>query len=366
MHPGALELLAFVVIFAYIFNFFVGRKQNERIAASFAQAFLPDGALLDREFAQLQPDDMRPGEVILKDSNHFFRFYLTGRRGPVACCNVRLQLSPRADLLARVLAVAFAQFAGLEWLAPRDTCVVELELDGPGVPGFVMAVAASRAGAADLKSRHNDLRRFAREMGPEPGRPWLDSSLYVLCEHRDPVVDVAGLPCVQEVLGPVAGDGGAGSSGYALLAEGLFDSLLLSPHYGLQTDKEDRPPGAAEQRGIMRLTMRLPPGSGVQGRVRVLEPLMEMALALADALPAYRPTERAKKRRKEVEEDLAAPEREREEEARRKRAEDRAAEKRREAARKRSAKAAPERLTKEERAAKKAEKRRNNRWAAGR
>lgn len=94
------ELIGVVFIAIYLLNILWGKIQNEALALSWAQTFIAEGGVLEKNFSLLGYRD--DGEMVTKESHSCFKFYASGRRYTQSML-VSLNLKARQDLFSLLL-----------------------------------------------------------------------------------------------------------------------------------------------------------------------------------------------------------------------------------------------------------------------
>ncbi|KAJ4899582.1 hypothetical protein Rs2_13533 [Raphanus sativus] len=187
------EIVCVSILIAYLINYFLGKRDNESLALSWASKFALKDAILEKNFSLLgvggQGEEDSP--LLLKEATNVFKFYASGRRychGLLAT----LELKSRHDLISRLF----------NCVVPcKDEIGVEVYMNDEAMDHVVFAVARKKAAKGMLKEMR-DLQRFGGMVAAPGGRKWVAEELAVVSESKE----VAGDMITDVVLDQVFGD----------------------------------------------------------------------------------------------------------------------------------------------------------------
>ncbi|CAG0883415.1 unnamed protein product [Cyprideis torosa] len=145
-----LEMLFVAGLVVYLLNFLMGRNKNARLASNWLAAHRQ---LLEENFAaigdEVKPDSSGQGDPLMKESEHVFRLWCSGRQ----CCEgmlVELKFLKRQDLVS-VLANFFKKGS--------DMVEIQVNLGHDDLDTYVMAIAQKRIATKYIREM-NDLSTY--------------------------------------------------------------------------------------------------------------------------------------------------------------------------------------------------------------
>ncbi|KAM7265661.1 hypothetical protein ACFE04_003344 [Oxalis oulophora] len=188
----SLEILSVTFLILFLINYFTGKRDNEKLALSWATMFATKGSIFDKNFSLLgvaDNDDDSP--LLLKEGGNVFKFYATGRR---YCCGLfaTIQLKNRQDLISR-----FYNFL----VSAKDEITFQVYMNDDSMDHVVFALAKKKL-AKVMHKEVRDLQKFAGLLSPPTGRKWVTDELVVISESKE----VAGDFITEAVLDQVFGD----------------------------------------------------------------------------------------------------------------------------------------------------------------
>lgn len=188
-----IEIVSCSFLILFVVNYFVGKRENEAIALSWASRYATKGSILEKNFSLLGVGDGKDegSPLLLKEGSNSFKFYASGRRycqGMVA----KMELKNRPDLISRVFNMIVAR---------RDEITFEVYMNEEAMDHVVFALAKKKKAKAMIKDER-DLGRFAGLVATSGGRKWVVEDLGVVSESKE----VAGDLITEAVLEQVFGD----------------------------------------------------------------------------------------------------------------------------------------------------------------
>ncbi|KAH0935496.1 hypothetical protein HID58_012613 [Brassica napus] len=185
------EIVCVSILIAYLTNYFLGKRDNEALALSWASKFALKDAIFEKNFSLLGVGEGEDSPLLLKEATNVFKFYASGRRychGMLAT----LELKSRHDLISRLF----------NCVVPcKDEIGFEVYMNDEGMDHVVFALARKKAAKGMFKEMR-DLQRFGGMVGAPGGRKWVAEELAVVSESKE----VAGDMITDVVLDQVFGD----------------------------------------------------------------------------------------------------------------------------------------------------------------
>nr|VDD40288.1 unnamed protein product [Brassica oleracea] len=185
------EIVCVSILIAYLTNYFLGKRDNESLALSWASKFGLKDAIFEKNFSLLGVGEGDDSPLLLKEATNVFRFYASGRRychGMLAT----LELKSRHDLISRLF----------NCVVPcKDEISFEVYMNDEGMDHVVFALARKKAAKGMFKEMR-DLQRFGGMVAAPGGRKWVAEELAVVSESKE----VAGDMITDVVLDQVFGD----------------------------------------------------------------------------------------------------------------------------------------------------------------
>ncbi|CAF2027741.1 hypothetical protein HID58_078124 [Brassica napus] len=185
------EIVCVSILIAYLTNYFLGKRDNESLALSWASKFGLRDAIFEKNFSLLGVGEGDDSPLLLKEATNVFKFYASGRRychGMLAT----LELKSRHDLISRLF----------NCVVPcKDEISFEVYMNDEGMDHVVFALARKKAAKGMFKEMR-DLQRFGGMVAAPGGRKWVAEELAVVSESKE----VAGDMITDVVLDQVFGD----------------------------------------------------------------------------------------------------------------------------------------------------------------
>ncbi|KAG2242774.1 hypothetical protein Bca52824_095384 [Brassica carinata] len=236
------EIVSVSILIAYLINYFVGKRDNESLALSWASKFGLKDTIFEKNFSLLGVGGEGGGgeddsPLLLKEATNVFKFYASGRRychGLLAT----LELKSRHDLISRLF----------NCVVPcKDEIGVEVYMNDEAMDHVVFALARKKAAKGMVKEMR-DLHRFGGMVGAPGGRKWVAEELGVVSESKE----VAGDMITDVVLDQVFGD----------KSFEKFGKYFISMHFS------DQHPG--KHRKMLLFKFALPDASHMDDMVRLI------------------------------------------------------------------------------------------------
>ncbi|CAN6808611.1 hypothetical protein Bca4012_002961 [Brassica carinata] len=187
----AIEIACVCFLMALGINYFVGKRENERLALAWAAKFASKDTIFHKNFSLLGVGDGVESPLLLKEALNVFKFYASGRRychGLLAT----MELKSRHDLISRAFNLV---------VPCKDEITFEVYMNEEAMDHVVFAMAKKKA-AKTMQKEVKDLQRFAGIVSPPAGRKWVSEELSVISESKE----VAGDMITDTVLDQVFGD----------------------------------------------------------------------------------------------------------------------------------------------------------------
>lgn len=187
------EIVCVSFLIVFIINFFIGKRQNELIALSWASTFATRDSIFEKNFSLLGTGDGKDdAPLLLKEGQDVFKFYASGRRfcqGLLAT----MELKSRHDLIARMVDLVFPK---------KDMINIEVVMNEDAMDHVVLALGRRKHVKA-MQKETRDLARFGNLVSSAPaGRKWVAEDLMVVTESKE----VAGDLITEAVLDQVFGE----------------------------------------------------------------------------------------------------------------------------------------------------------------
>lgn len=187
------EMLLGAFLVAYAVNYFLGRRENERLALAWQQQFAAPGGVFEKNFSLLGTGDGGGDEdepLQIKEGQNVFKLYASGRR----FCDgvlVTMDLKFRHDLLSVLWYL----------VVPRqDEITVEVYMSEEAMDPFVLAVTRRRGAKAYLKD-NRDLKDLAQVLDFSARRHWPADELAVISDSREAANEILSDAVIEQVFG---------------------------------------------------------------------------------------------------------------------------------------------------------------------
>ncbi|KAJ8572631.1 hypothetical protein K7X08_009142 [Anisodus acutangulus] len=206
------EIVCVSFLIMFVINYFTGKKENENLALAWASKFATKDSILDKNFSLLGVGENDDSPLLLKEGQHVFKFYASGRRycqGLLAT----MELKSRHDLLSRLYNMV---------VPCKDEITFEVYMNDDAMDHVVVAVGKKKL-AKTMQKEITDLQRFASLVSPPSGRKWIADELAVVAESKE----VAGDMISEAVLDQVFGD-----KAYEKFGKGFISIHFSDQHLG--------------------------------------------------------------------------------------------------------------------------------------
>jgi hypothetical protein len=184
------------VVFLLIYGtvYWLGKKENERIALAWASQFVSKDSIFEKNFSLLGTGDGPDDPLLVKEGQNVFKFYASGRRyceGLLAT----MEFQARHDLLSRAWYL----------VSPgKDELNIDVYMNDENMEPIVFAITRRKQGKEMLKEC-KDLQQFASMLSPPTGpRKWVAEELVVISESREIAVDLLTDGLLEQVFGKKA------------------------------------------------------------------------------------------------------------------------------------------------------------------
>ncbi|CAN8253540.1 unnamed protein product [Cochlearia groenlandica] len=249
------EIVCVCFLISLTVNYFVGKRENERLALAWAAKFASKDTIFHKNFSLLgvgegDEDDSPP--LLLKEALNVFKFYATGRRychGLLAT----MELKSRHDLISRVFNL---------FVPCKDEIAFEVYMNEETMDHVVFAMAKKKA-AKTMQKEVKDLQRFSGAVSSPPGRKWVSEELTVMSESKE----VAGDLITDTVLDQVFGDNAMDKYGKYFMSMHISDQHP-GKHKKMMLFKFSLP-DAKHMDDIVRLVALIPYYIDLVGRYRL-------------------------------------------------------------------------------------------------
>ncbi|ESQ43658.1 hypothetical protein EUTSA_v10013427mg [Eutrema salsugineum] len=233
-------------------NYFVGKRENERLALAWAAKFASKDTIFQKNFSLLGVGEGEESPLLLKEALNVFKFYASGRRychGLLAT----MELKSRHDLISRVFNLV---------VPCKDEITFEVYMNEESMDHVVFAMARKKA-AKTMQKDVKDLQRFAGIVSPPAGRKWVSEELAVISESKE----VAGDMITDTVLDQVFGDKAMEKHGRNFMSMHISDQHT-GKHKKMMLFKFSLP-DAKHMDEIVRLVALIPYYIDLVGRYRL-------------------------------------------------------------------------------------------------
>nr|XP_043619239.1 uncharacterized protein At5g49945-like [Erigeron canadensis] len=213
-----IEIICITFFILFVINFFVGKKQNETLALSWASKFATRNTIFDKNFSLLGvgDDENDDSPLLLKEGQNVFKFYVSGRRfcqGLVAT----MDLKNRHDLITRIWNVVFPC---------SDEIRFEVYMNDDAMDHVVFALGKKKV-VKGMQKEERDLQRFGSLISSGPsGRKWVADELMVVSESKEVAADLINESVIDQVFGEKAYE--------------KFGKWLISMHFSDQQQSSHR------------------------------------------------------------------------------------------------------------------------------
>lgn len=183
-----LACVAFLIVFAIAY--FLGKKENEKIALAWAAQFACKDRIFEKNFSLLGTGTEADSPLLIKEGQNVFKFYASGRRfcrGLLATMDLRC----RHDLITCMW----------YYVSPRkDEITIDVYMNDENMEPLAFALVRKKNAKAILKDS-KDLQTYA---ALQPQRKGLSDELAVISESRDLVSDLLTDIVLDQVFGEKA------------------------------------------------------------------------------------------------------------------------------------------------------------------
>ncbi|KAJ4966097.1 hypothetical protein NE237_017946 [Protea cynaroides] len=188
-----IEIVCISFLICFVINYFIGKRENEKIALAWAAKFATRDSIFDKNFSLLGTGDGKDTPLLLKEGQNVFKFYASGRRfcqGLVAT----VELQCRHDLISRVYNL----------IVPcKDEITFEVYMNDDAMDHVVFALAKKKA-AKVMQKEVRDLQVYANLVSPPSNRKWVVEDLAVISESKEVAGDLLNETVLDQVFGDKA------------------------------------------------------------------------------------------------------------------------------------------------------------------
>ncbi|GLJ24301.1 hypothetical protein SUGI_0463660 [Cryptomeria japonica] len=248
-----IEFFCVTFLIAFAVNFFLGRRENEKIALAWAAQFATKDGIFEKNFSLLGTGDGNDTPLLLKEGQNVFKFYASGRRycqGLLAT----MELQSRHDLISRIY----------NCIIPcKDEVNIEVYMNDDCMDQIVFALARKK----ESKSMHKeckDLQQYANLLTPPSNRKWVTDELVAISESREVASDLI----LDTVLDQVFGEKAFEKYGKGFVSLYFTDQYPLSSHRKMLTFKFTLP-SASKMADMTRLIAIVPYYIDLVGRYKL-------------------------------------------------------------------------------------------------
>lgn len=248
-----LEVVAVLFLICFGLNVLYGKRQNEKLALSWALEFCRPGAVIEKNFSLLGPGDSdTQKEILIKRSQNQYLFWASGRRYCSGMLGM-LDLKARQDLLSMAVYL----------LEPRDDSILyEITMNDNHMPPMTIAVGLHKIIKTLLLER-KDVQVYTKplEVARDRIRDW-PTSLSVVSESAGCFYDIFTEPVLELAFRQQVYSSSTGK---------YFRYLHFSSEYD------------GSSRKVLRFSFKLPPAN----HMHELGRLTEMMMKLIDVVGTY-------------------------------------------------------------------------------
>ncbi|XP_010482292.1 PREDICTED: uncharacterized protein At5g49945-like isoform X1 [Camelina sativa] len=246
----AVEIACVCFLIALTINYFVGKRENERLALAWAAKFASKDTIFQKNFSLLGVSEGEDSPLLLKESLNVFKFYASGRKychGLLAT----MELKSRHDLISRLFNLV---------VPCKDEITFEVYMNEETMDQVVCAIVRKKAVKTMIKET-KDLRRVALIL--PFGRKWVSEELAVISESKE----VAANMITDSVLDLVFGDNAVDKYGKNFISMHISDQHP-GKHKKMLLFKFSLP-DAKHMDDIVRLVLLIPYYIELVGRYRL-------------------------------------------------------------------------------------------------
>lgn len=200
----------FLIVFAIAY--FLGKKENEKIALAWAAQFACKDGIFDKNFSLLGTSMEPDSPLLIKEGQNVFKFYASGRRfcrGLLAT----MELQCRHDLITCMW----------YFVSPRkDEMTIDVFMNDENMEPLTFALVRKKNAKTMLKDCR-DLQTYA---GAQAQRPGLSEELAIISEFRDLAYDLV----TETVLDQVFGERAFEKFGKGFVSMHFTDEFSLGTH----------------------------------------------------------------------------------------------------------------------------------------
>ncbi|KAK9828483.1 hypothetical protein WJX72_000239 [[Myrmecia] bisecta] len=239
-----------------------------------------EGAVLERNFSLLGPDEESGPEILTRESGSEYQLYASGRRYCQAMV-FTLDLKKRQDLFSLAYYI----------LNPRlDALFVEVFMNETSMPPIVLAIAPPKV-AKELAKDNADIVKFARkiEINRERCPSWPADKLAVYAEHSSVFYELMPEPLLEQVFNRATWDT---VGRYFKYLHFTSEAHLNGSREAAPADKDAAKKAAEPPRNVLKFALALPP----QDRMEDLGRLMNMMMTFIDVVGTFKLSPEQQKR----------------------------------------------------------------------
>ncbi|KAG0594686.1 hypothetical protein M758_UG099700 [Ceratodon purpureus] len=267
-----LEIAGVIFFLIYGAVFWVGRKENEKIALAWATEFAGTDGILEKNFSMIGFGDEPDAPSLVKEGMNNFKFYASGRRYCESLL-ATLVLKNRQDLLSQMLYLVFPG---------RDEITIHVNMNEDAMEPVAFALTHKKK-AKDMQRDLKDLQQFATVLSPPTSRKWVSEDLSVISESRELAVDLLPEVLLDQVFGEKA---------FA-----AFAPYFISLHFSDQFPE-------SKHKKVLQFTFVIPP----LGNLSEMKRLIQLVPYFIDMVGRYKMSPAAKTKASSVREKIRAEE----------------------------------------------------------
>lgn len=185
-----ISCILFLIVFAIAY--FLGKKENEKIALAWAAQFACKDGIFDKNFSLLGTSMEPDSPLLIKEGQNIFKFYASGRRfcrGLLAT----MDLQCRHDLITCMW----------YFISPRkDEMTIDVFMNDENMEPLTFALVRKK----NVKTMLKDCRDLQTYTGAQSQRSGLSEDLAIISEFRDLAYDLVTDTVLDQVFGEKAFD----------------------------------------------------------------------------------------------------------------------------------------------------------------
>lgn len=252
------EVACVLFLIAFAFAYFVGRKENEKIALAWAAQYACKDGIFDKNFSLLGTGMEADAPLLIKEGQNVFKFYASGRR---YCAGLlaTMDLQSRHDLITSMWYFVSSR---------KDELTIDVFMNDENMEPVTFALVRKKHAKA-MQKEWRDLQLYA---ATQSQRKWLSDELAILSESRELAHDLL----TDAVLDQVFSEKAFEKYGRDFVSLHFTDQFPLGSHKKILQFKFTLPP-ASRMGDMSRLIVLVPYYIDLLGRYKLTAQLRAKA-----------------------------------------------------------------------------------------